>query len=164
MGEEPIDYYSYRPLVIPEKPIALAGPLAAKINRTARLVSILTGLPLFLLDRAVEHRLGKDLRRVLLEDGETARRDAEAALLDRPLAQRTPPVIALGSTTLLDDTLRRKVLDRATVVYVAVDGDTSDLDQLYRLVSHVVVPQLERHEQRVAQQIIDELDLDVELP
>ncbi|MEO0605015.1 MAG: shikimate kinase, partial [Myxococcota bacterium] len=109
-------------------------------------------------------RLGKDLRRVLLEDGEETRRDAEASLLDRPLAQRTPPVIALGSTTLLHEELRDKVLNRATVVYVAVDGDESDLDALYRLLAHVVVPQLDRHEQRVAQQIIGELDLDVELP
>ncbi|MEN0060954.1 MAG: shikimate kinase [Myxococcota bacterium] len=161
---EPIDYYSYTPLVIPDKPLALVGLPAARINQTARLVSILTGLPLFLLDRAVEHRLGKDLRRVLLEDGEEARREAETALLDRPLAQSTPPVIALGSTTLLDETLRAKVLERCTVIYVPVDGDASDLDQLYRLVSHVIVPQLGRHEQRVAKQIIDELDLDVELP
>lgn len=159
---ENVDYYSYEPLVVPERPIALAGTPPARIDRTARLVSILTGLPLFLLDRAVEHRLGKGLRRVLLEDGEPARRDAEAALLDRPLAQRTPPVIALGSTTLLDEALRRKVLDRATVVYVPVDGDTSDLDALYRLLAHVVVPQLGRHEQRVAQQIIAELGLDDE--
>lgn len=161
---DPIDYYSYRPLVVPDKPLALAGAAAARINRTARIVSILTGLPLFLLDRAVEHRLGKDLRRVLLEDGEAARRDAEAALLGRPLGQRTPPVIALGSTTLLDEELRRLVLERATVIYVPVDGDESDLDALYRLVAHVVVPQLDRHEQRVAQQIIQELGLDVELP
>jgi len=158
-----IDYYSYKPLVIPERPIALAGPTAARINKTARLVSILTGLPLFLLDRGVEHQIGKDLRRVILEDGEDARRDTEAKLLERPLTQRTPPVIALGATTLLDEALRRRVLERATVVYVAVDGDTSDLDALYRLVAHVVVPQLGRHEQRVAQQIIDELGLDVEI-
>ena len=160
----PIDYYSYTPLVIPDQPVAVVGSYQARVDRTARLMSILTGLPLFLLDRAVEHRFGKDLRRVLVEDGDEAHHTAEAELLMRPLEARTPPIIALGATTLLHPALRHRVQSRATIVYVRAPGTDPDLHQVLSGVAHVSVAKAGRHEQRVAQELLQRLGLDVDLP
>jgi hypothetical protein len=161
---EPVDYYGYRPLVTPARPIALVGPRAVRADRVARVVSILTGLPLFLLDRAVEHRFGKDLRRVILEDGDAARRTAEAALLARPLRQPTAHVLALSEVTLLDEALRGMIRASSTVVYVQPDERDPELDALLSLIADLTVEHGGRAEQRVAQEVVERLGLDVELP
>ncbi len=162
--DEPIDYYSYKPLIVPDKPVALVAPRPVHVDRVARLASILTGLPLFLLDRAVEHRVGKDLKRVMLEDGEAVLRQAERDLLPRPLSQRTPPILSLRATTLLDAEVRSLVCGAATVVYLVPEAVDPDLDELLGLISDERVPTRGRHEQRVAQEVLERLGLDVELP
>ncbi|MBX2802078.1 MAG: hypothetical protein KTR31_30635 [Myxococcales bacterium] len=161
---EPIDYYSYRPLVVPERPVAVAGGPGAKVGKVARLMSILTGLPLFLLDRAVEHRFGKDLRRVVAEDGADVHATVEAELLARPLSQRTPPIIALGERTLLEPRVRTLVVDAATVVYVRAPGTDPDVHRVLSAIAKESVATAGRHERRVAQELLKRLDLDVELP
>ncbi len=163
MADE-IDYYSYTPLIVPERPVAVVGSRSARVDRVARLMSILTGLPLFLLDRAVEHRMGKDHRRVVHEDGLPVLHSVEAELLARPLAQRTPPILALGERTLLDPSLRRQLRGRAQIVYVRAPGTDPDLHRVLASVAEVSVPQAGRHEQRVAQDLLERLGLDVELP
>lgn len=159
-----MDYYSYKPLIIPDRPIALVGPRDVRVDRIARLASILTGLPLFLLERGIEHRMGKELRRVILEDGADTLRDAELALLPRPLSQRTPPILALGPTTLLDAEVRAMVCGRATVVWLRPQQVDPDLDQLMGLLADTIVETRGRHEQRVAAELLERLGLDVQLP
>lgn len=159
-----IDYYAYTPLVIPDRPVAVAGSTQARVQRTARLMSILTGLPLFLLDRAVEHRFGKDLRRVIVEDGVDAHHQAEGELLARPLAQRTPPIIALGTRTLLEPAVRQSVVSRAQVVYIRAPGTDPELHEVLSAIAEVSVAKAGRHEQRVAQELLQHLHLDVDLP
>ena len=115
----PYDYYDYTPLVIPERPVAVAGFPGSAVQRTARLLSILTGLPLTLLDRQVEHRAGMDLALLASSPGgERQRRVHEAELLRRALGMRTPPIVALGDSTLLDPGLRWLVTERARVVHL----------------------------------------------
>lgn len=120
--DAPHDYYGYQPLVTLEQPIAVAGFAGSRVDQTARLLSILTGLPLFLLDRAVEHQAGCSLGRLVASAGPRGRHTAEASLLPRPLRQRTPPVIALGDTTLLDPGVRWLLRD-TRVVYLHQELD-----------------------------------------
>ncbi len=158
--DAPYDYYSYQPLVVPEQPIVLTGFVGARVAQTARVASILTGLPLFLLDRAVEHRSGCSLPRLIASAGPRGRHTAEAAVLARPLSEATPPVVALGDTTLLDAGLRW-TLRSCRVVHLrqtldeAVDRLTSDLSAAPASHWHVLAgtvptatslgPEFERH-------------------
>lgn len=161
---EPIDYYGYTPLVSPARPIAVAGSAGAWVNMTARLMSILTGLPLFLLDRAVEHRFGKGLRRVYAEDGSEAVEAAEAELLVRPLRQSTPPIIALGQRTLIGATVRKRICDQSTVVYIRAPRTPPDMHEVLSAVADHQVARAGRHERRVAEELLVKLGLDVALP
>jgi shikimate kinase len=139
--DRPYDYYDYTPLVIPERPIALAGFAGSAVQRTARLLSILTGLPLTLLDRQVEHRAGMDLWPLLAsQGGERQRRVYEAELLRRALGAKTPPIVALGDTTLLDPGLRWLVGERARVVHLR-----TTLDEVCRELERSRIEEPSRH-------------------
>jgi shikimate kinase len=139
--QRPYDYYDYTPLVVPDRPIAVAGAPGAGVQRTARLISILTGLPLALLDRQVEHRAGTDLSRlVAAPGGRQRRRTHEAELLRRALSMRTPPIIALGDDTLLDAGLRWLVTERARVVHLR-----TTLEECVRELERTRVEEPSRH-------------------
>lgn len=164
MVSDSIDYYGYAPLVIPPRPIAVAGSAGARVGMTARIMSILTGLPLFLLDRAVEHRFGKGLKRAWAEEGPEAIHRVELELLERPLGQATPPVIALGQRTLIAPAARQRIVRGCTVVYIRAPLTPPDVHEVLSAVADLHVARAGRHERRVAQQVLRELDLDVPLP
>ena len=110
-----IDYYGYTPLITPDQPLALVGLPAAHVGGTARLVSSFTGLPLFWMDRAVEHRAGASIDAIVLEKGDQVRREHERALLPRVLDAPTPHVMVLSEVTLADPELGPALRSRTTV-------------------------------------------------
>lgn len=113
-----IDYYAYKPLVHPDRPLALVGLPAAHVGATARLASSFTGLPLFSLDRAVEHRAGSSLDAIVVERGDHERREHERELLPTVLRRPTAHVIALSELTLADAELGPLVRERTQLVYL----------------------------------------------
>jgi len=111
-----IDYYGYRPLIVPERPLALVGLPAAHVGGTGRMVSSFTGLPLFWMDRAVEHRAGASIDAIVIEKGDDERRQHERALLPRVLDAPTPHVMVLSEITLADAELAAELRSRTTLV------------------------------------------------
>ncbi len=116
------DYYDHRPTLRLPAPLALCGLPGSRVADVAKRFSILTGVPIFEVDRAVEHRAGMSLDALLLTQGEGARADAERAVLAANLRHPIPHVIVLGDTTLTDPT-RRALLAGADVAYVEVPLD-----------------------------------------
>ena len=113
-----IDYYGYKPLISPERPLALVGLPAAHVGGTGRMVSSFTGLPLFWMDRAVEHRAGSSIDAIVLEKGIQARREHERALIGRVLDAPTAHVMILSEITLADPELGPMLQERTTRVYL----------------------------------------------
>jgi shikimate kinase len=110
------DYYDYTPLIRPDKSLALSGLPGVRAGATARMVSILTGLPLFWLDRAIEHRAGTNLDLLVVREGFEAVRRHTRSLLPPVLWSRAKHIIVLGDDTLLDEELRPMILAETTVV------------------------------------------------
>lgn len=118
MTDPDIDYYAYKPLIRPDRPLALVGLPAAHVGGTARLVSSFTGLPLFWLDRAVEHRAGASIDAIVVERGLQARREHERALVPPVLDRPVPHIMALSEVCLADDTLRSRLIEETRVVFL----------------------------------------------
>ena len=51
-------YYSYAPVLVTKRPIALAGFIGAQVPLTGAVLATLTGLPYIDLERHVEHDAG----------------------------------------------------------------------------------------------------------
>jgi shikimate kinase len=113
------DYYSYKPLVKLERPVALVGFPGCRPMLTTRAAAMITGLQTLLLPRSVGHHLGRTVEGLLL-DGETASlHGAEQLMLEKALAGRSNPIIALGPTTLEDPQLREWIVERCQIVHLA---------------------------------------------
>ncbi|TVQ89977.1 MAG: hypothetical protein EA397_13535 [Deltaproteobacteria bacterium] len=127
-----LDYYSYRPLITPEQPICLASMPGGQAGKTARLISILTGLPLAWLDRSVEHRAGTSIDGLVIQQGEAARHALERKEIPKVLAHKTPHIIALGETTLLDQELCGLLRAKSRLMYLRrpVPSLVAELDRL----------------------------------
>lgn len=115
---EDIDYYSYKPLITPDRPLCVVALPGGQAGATARLISVFTGLPLCWLDRSVEHRAGVSVDGLVLQRGEPAQHALERDLLPAILRRASPHIIALGERTLLDPTLRDLVRSTTTLVYL----------------------------------------------
>jgi shikimate kinase len=113
-----LDYYSYKPLVEPDRPACLVGLPGAEHGKVARMVSLLTGLPLFWLDRAVEHKAGRTIDGVVVKEGQGTRLKWERQLLPDVLKRPTPHVVALSDQTLRDPRLLDLVQATSTLVYI----------------------------------------------
>lgn len=113
-----IDYYSYRPLVVPDRPLCVVGLPASHAGGTAKLVASFIGLQLFWLDRAVEHRAGRSIDAIALTEGDDQRRVHERALLPAVLKRPVPPVVVLSELTLGDPSLAELVAATATVLFI----------------------------------------------
>lgn len=111
------DYYSYKPLVRLERPVALVGLPGSNPMQTARVATMITGLGVMLLPRAVAHRLGMDVEGLLLKKRDPELHATELELIERTLAKRSPQVLALGPTTL-DDPQCRSALADVQVVHL----------------------------------------------
>ncbi|MCB9682608.1 MAG: hypothetical protein H6733_14175 [Alphaproteobacteria bacterium] len=115
------DYYAYTPLLRLERPLALVGAPGAAVERTARAVNLLSGLPLVAVDRRVEHLLGRSVELVQLESGSTPRTETEAGVLREAVAARTKPIVALTDVTYTDDALQALVETEMDVVLLHLD-------------------------------------------
>lgn len=96
------DYYSYKPLVRLDRPVAIVGLPGSNPVQTTRVVTMLTGLEAVLLPRRVAHAVGMDPEGLLLGHRDDELHAAELVEIERALAKRSPPVIALGPQTLQD--------------------------------------------------------------
>ena len=115
-------YYASAPIVIPDRPVVLSGPLSARVPLTGALLSTLTGLPLVDLERALAHEAGQSPARLRSELGSVVAARLAARLLDRVLRERPPPIIVLGPDTLEDPGCRARVLAGGRL-FVLGDGD-----------------------------------------
>ncbi|MCB9672533.1 MAG: hypothetical protein H6736_11695 [Alphaproteobacteria bacterium] len=96
------DYYSYRPRVALDKPVALVGFPGARVVTTARVAAMITGLETVLLPHQVAHRAGRHPEALLLAGENVTLHSAELELLERAGRKRHAPLLALGATTLDD--------------------------------------------------------------
>ena len=113
------DYYSYKPTAQLERPLVLAGLPGVDVGKTARVVNMLTGVPLVWLDRRASHLLGRSIEIAPRQERIAAERD----LLKTFLA-RTPPVIAASQLTLTDP-LCRELLRDCTRIHLAISIENS---------------------------------------
>ena len=119
------DYYSYRPLLRLPRPIALCGLPGVDVAQTARVLTMLTGLPLLSVDRRVEHLAGKAVELVQYREGVEARLGHERRVLAEALQAAPPPVIALSDVTLTDGELRRRVHAACDVWHLELDVEAA---------------------------------------
>jgi shikimate kinase len=100
------DYYSYAPLLTLPRPLILCGIPGAEVGHTARVATMFTGLPLVRLTDRVSHLVGETHTRALITQGEQKLLDLELDQLEKALAMRSPPVIAITSVGLTDRRIR----------------------------------------------------------
>lgn len=112
------DYYSYAPRVRLDHPVALVGFPGCQPLQTVRVATMLTGLGSVLLPHQVTHRMGRHIEGLLAEGRQQEVHEAELDLLRRAGAQRSPPVIALGPTTLDDAACRDWVRQNCRLVHL----------------------------------------------
>ncbi|MCB9678972.1 MAG: hypothetical protein H6737_27975 [Alphaproteobacteria bacterium] len=113
------DYYSYKPLVQPERPVALVGFPGCRPLQTARVVGMITGLQAVLLPRLVGHHVERTVEGLILEGETETLHGAELHLLERALRGDARPVVALGPTSLEDPEVRALVVERCQIVHLA---------------------------------------------
>ena len=89
-------YYDHGPLLQLQRPVVITGPWREFTRAVTYRTSSMLGLPFHDIDRLVEHRSGRVLQRLVLEEGVSAYRDAEAVCLEDVLRQRPSGMIALA--------------------------------------------------------------------
>jgi len=112
------DYYGYAPLVRLERPLALCGLPGSERASTARVVSMLSGIPLVRLEDQVAHVAGCHWDLLVLREGPEAALAHERELVHAALGKRTPPVIGLSPLSLQDPELRAELLRHADVFHL----------------------------------------------
>ena len=89
-------YYDHGPLVALQRPIAITSPLREFTRAVTYRTASLLGLLFHDIDRLVEHRAGKTIEQLVLEEGEDAYRSTEARCLATVLRERPTGLIALA--------------------------------------------------------------------
>lgn len=113
-----------RPLPMkPANHVALIGPRGAGKTTIAPLLAAKWAWPWLDLDAELERRTGKTIALLLAEFGEPAFRNLESAILSDVLA-REPHILATGGGVILKEENRRRLRDRAFVVYLRADPAT----------------------------------------
>ena len=118
-------YYDEGPRVKLDRHLAIIGFLASGVEYVAREVSSVTGLPLYHLDRLVEHSRGMSTARLHIEFGEPARRVAESEALQSVANQKPYGVVALGDGVMLKGLNASLIADTFDLVYVHRPMDVS---------------------------------------
>ena len=103
-------------------PLVLIGYRGTGKTTVARLLGQALGCEAFDADLEIERLVGKSIRRIFEEDGETRFRDWESEVVAE-LVPRAQAVHALGGGAVLREA-NRQVLARATVVWLTADADT----------------------------------------
>ncbi|TNE86762.1 MAG: hypothetical protein EP330_20905 [Deltaproteobacteria bacterium] len=117
-----MDYYSYAPMAQLSAPLFVCGLPGSEPAMTARVATMLTGLPLISVDRRVEHLASNAVELVEFREGRGARLALEAVVLDEALGRPKPQVIAGSSVTVSDPRLVSK-LDVATWLLLDMSVD-----------------------------------------
>ncbi len=112
------DYYSPHPRTRLERPLAIVGFHGAGARAVARGVVAVTGLPFNDLERTLEARAGRSRTRIFFEEGPAALQELEAEVTLQALGRQPPGVIALTDSGLLDASLRGRLREDTTLVYL----------------------------------------------
>ncbi|HEU4411881.1 MAG TPA: 3-dehydroquinate synthase [Polyangiaceae bacterium] len=96
--------------------VFLWGPMGSGKSTVGRLLAKASGWRLVDVDRAVEERSGQSVAEIFASQGEGAFRALEREIVEGCLAEREPLVVALGGGSLLDRALRRRALERGTLI------------------------------------------------
>lgn len=104
-----MDYYSYAPCVVLDAPVFVCGLPGSEPALTARVATMLTGLPLVSIDRRVEHLASNAVELLEFREGRSARLALEAVVIDDALRRPKPVVLAGSSVTVFDDRLVQRL-------------------------------------------------------
>lgn len=115
------DYYEHAAQVDLAKPVVLSGYLSDFTRSVAYRASALLGLPFHDIDRLVEHEIGQDIGKILLEEGERAYREVEELCLGRALRDEPYGLVALGDGGLLKAASLQRVLGQGRLVVLDLD-------------------------------------------
>jgi shikimate kinase len=111
-------YYDHHPTLSLREPLALIGFMGAGVQRIGHGLAARTGLPIHDIDRLIEQRAGMSRARLVIEQGDAARRAVEAERIGAALRATPPGIIVLGDGALIDPETRRAVGEQAHLVYV----------------------------------------------
>ena len=112
-----------RALRTPDR-VLLIGMMGAGKTTVGHALSSLLGWPYFDNDVLLKRAVGKDTRRVQLEDGERALRRAESASLDVALTEGGPLIAGVAAGIVLDPLDVQRLRDGGFVVWLRADLST----------------------------------------
>jgi shikimate kinase len=104
--------------------VLLVGMMGAGKTTVGNALSCLLGWPYFDNDTLLARAVGKDTRRVQLEDGEQALRRAESAALDVALTEGGPLIAGVAGGVVLDPLDVQRLRSGGFVVWLRADLST----------------------------------------
>ncbi len=113
-------YYEPHARVALEQPLVLCGLLGAGLAQAGLALAGLTGLPLRLVGRSVEHVAGRSRARIAVEDGLDSLHERETEQLERALRQGPPALLVAPEGAHLP---ARAAAVAATWIYLARPAD-----------------------------------------
>ena len=96
--------------------IIVTGPFGAPVIETARELAAQYGLPLVDLDKEIERRDGRSIKRLVMMNGEHGYRNQEYEVLQELAEEGASCVVACGDGVLYDDDSRRIILENRLVI------------------------------------------------
>lgn len=96
--------------------IVVTGCFGAPVAEEARELAAQRGLPLVDLDKEIEQRDGRSIRRLVMMNGEHGYRNSEFKVLQELSEKGDPCVIACGDGVLYDDDSREIILENELVI------------------------------------------------
>lgn len=106
----------------PPRSLVLVGMMGAGKTTVGRMLARALGFEFVDADRELEARSGALIATIFSVEGEDGFRRREAALLDE-LSQRAGIVLATGGGAVLNPDTRRRLHERALVVYLRASAD-----------------------------------------
>ncbi len=120
-------YYEYEPTHVLNKPLVLVSFVNELTRAVASSLASTTGLPLRLVDDAIEHQLGASSVEVLDSQRLRAWRDVEKQQVAQLVRARPSAIIALGEGALDEDESRNLILAQSDLVYLYLSfGEASE--------------------------------------
>jgi len=95
--------------------LALSGPMGVGKSTIGRRIAERTGVPFIDIDDEIARAAGRSVAEIFRVDGEPAFRARERMMIAKHLAEG-PKVIALGGGAVVDDGIRRQLIDRSILV------------------------------------------------
>ena len=96
--------------------IIVTGCFGAPVREESRQLAQLRGLPLVDLDREIENRDGRSIRRLVMMNGEHGYRNLEYEILKELSDAGLPCVVACGDGVLYDDDSREIISDNELII------------------------------------------------